>query len=248
MAALVGPAVSRDFTLFQFDLDEATVRRVLSSIPGVTPLPPDDETGEAQADDGGDADGAKFGDSARTMSDDEAATGDVAEPSEKSGEPSDGTAVAGSESHLGDDADERRSAGATGDRGPSTPWPGAPGDSEQTEDEGGLFARLGGKRVLLAVGLVLGLGVIGVAVVWFLRRRGDEESDAPAEGTPGADRHRTVAADVPGDSGTDDESAADADSRSYPVDPSPVVGMAFLALGALALRHFRSSENAHDDA
>lgn len=45
-----------DVTIFRFDLDEATVRRVLSAIPGVTPLPPEDES-ETDDGDGAEADG-----------------------------------------------------------------------------------------------------------------------------------------------------------------------------------------------
>lgn len=232
--------MSRDFTLFQFDLDEATVRRVLSSIPGVTPLPPENA----------DHVGTESAGEARSGRDDAADPGPT--------EPSRGTddaAASGTESGaegVSTMGDPREPAAG----GRSTPWPGAPVDEDGPGEDEGLVAGFSTKQVLLAVGAVLGLGVIGVGIVWFFKRRGDEPSgaddeepvrartrgDRPDAGASEPDAEREAAAADAGDG----ESADDEESRSYPMDPSPVVGMAFLVVGTLVFRHFRSGEETDD--
>lgn len=218
MLPAVGRPVSRDFTVFQFDVDEATVRRVLSALPGVTPVPPGDDASDGPESERTDADG------------DPTATG----PGRPGGAPNRG--------HRSTPADRSTV---------STPWPGAPGEREEEEPSGGLRGRLSSRRVLLAVGLVLSLGVVGVAVLWLTKGRGsrdglaglEEDGDerAPAAGS----REGTASEDRDSSDG-DRQSADDGDEgaeRSYPIDRKAVGGIAFLVTGTVLLRYLRSSDD-----
>lgn len=219
--------MSREFTLFQFDVDEDAVRRVLSALPGVTPLSPDEET--AADDDVPPVDGEppRHGGAASD-----------AGPTDAGSEVSDGPSTdrAGAEAHLsGAVGPESDRTGAEKWTAPSTPWPGAPVDEP---DEGGLLDRLRDKRTLLIAGGVAVLGVVSAAAVWYLKLRGSDAgqragrrsrtrgaSDDAAGAGPAADSEREPPAD-------------DEESRSYPVDAAPVIGMAFLAVSAVLLRRF----------
>lgn len=222
--------MSRDFTLFQFDVDEDGVRRVLSSIPGVTPLPPDEQHASGDGTTSPEAE-TQTADHASEEGSTETGSGVTDETSVES---------AGVEAHLDDSiAMGEREATATKWTGPSTPWPGAP---TEKEENGGWRDRLTDKRTLLVGGAVAALGVVGAAAVWFLKFRGDGSPDRS-----GGQEHRSrVRSGDTGESesardGTEREPHADdAESRSYPVDPAPVIGMAFLAVATLVLRHVQS--------
>lgn len=200
MAAAVWHHVARDITILGIEVDEATVRRVLAALPGVTPLPAEDDADETGTD-----------------------AGDVA---------ANGAGPAGD--------DETHGAGGPGgpharvdDRAdPDTPWPGAPFDEGEEESEGRDWKRIG-----LAVGLVLGLGVVGVALVWGVREWRSRKSDDEDRETDPLDAAAAGMRDEGTDAGeaTDDETAAAAE-RSPPMNLSPVIGMAFLAAGAVVLR------------
>lgn len=225
MAAAVGPDVSRDFTVFQFDVDEDAVRRLLSAIPGVTPLASDepDASDDARRPPGGES---------ATAGDDAVGGTTGAGPGDANEAVAD---AAGVEAHLGDSAStssERPSARKW--TGPSTPWPGAPTDEP---DDGGLLDRLRSKRALLAGAAVALLGAVSAAAVWYLKFRGDD-------GGSGGQDHRGRVRAGGADSGAADREphADDSDSRSYPVDASPVIGMAFLAIGTVVLRRFRGGD------
>lgn len=217
VAAPVVPDMSREFTFFQFDVDEDAIRRILASIPGVEPVPVDErepaETGEP-------ASGAET-DPSVTDVDGPSPTGANAgrtnEPPARS---------AGVEAHLDDSAGERRATATTWTR-PSTPWPGAPTD-EPDEEDGGIVARIVEKKLLVgAVAAALGLG--SAVAVWFLKfRDGSGEEEFTSGGSGAAGRDPTP----------DEPHADDSESRDYPVDAAPVVGMAFLAVATVLLRRF----------
>lgn len=205
--------MSRDFTVFQFDVDEDALRRVLSFVPGLTPLPPDEEAASEEGNTSPGDETATFTEDVGAESPADAGPGTTAEPSADR---------AGVEAHLsgsvGPGADR---AGARKWTGPSTPWPGAPTDEE---GDGGLLDRLRDKRTLLIGGIVAVFGVLGATAVWFLKFRGDGNR---AEADSGPDRSER------------EPHADDADSRSYPVDAAPVIGMAFLAVATVILRRVR---------
>lgn len=233
VTAVVVPDVPRDYTLFRFDVDEDTVRWLLSSLPGVTPL-----EAEARRADDADADGPSRDET--RVADDGADAGTTDDASgvangERRGTP-------GSEAHLDD-------ASSGGDRVstrlgviPSTPWPGAPTDEGEAAD--GLLKRLRGRKVLLAVGLVLGLGVIGA--VLFLKKRGTDESG----GEPGDERWSGARPNDPevAKARPDTEhppagmSTDEVGAHTYPIDVSPLVGIGFLAVVATAIRRFYLSD------
>ena len=242
--------MSRDFTVFQFDVHEDAVRRVLSSIPGVTPLPPDeqrpsDERSESSDAATGAATDAETGTS--TDAEKEISTGDAGEADSAGAttEPIDEShaGTPGAEAHLSDSAAETQS-GATMWTRPSTPWPGAPGEAE--EEKSGLLERLRSKRALLVGGVVTVLGVVGAAAVWFLKFRGDGGSDQSDErGRRSTGRAgETAAAESRRDATEREPHAEDSDSRSYPVDAAPIIGMAFLAVAAIVLRRVQSGREA----
>lgn len=199
--------MSREFTLFQFDVDEETARQILSSIPGVTPLPPEDRD---TAEDG------------RTTAEDERRSTATDEPT--------GTS-AGVESHLdesrttetsGSTSATERQANATKWAAPSTPWPGAPMDEK--EEDGGIVARLRSKKVLIAGGVAAVLAAVGAAV-YFLKFRDSGDSSGRKPEPPEREPH-----------------AEDDDSRSYPVDASPVVGIVFLVVSTVIRRQFDTED------
>lgn len=214
--------MSREFTLFQFDVDEETARQILSSIPGVTPLPPEDqETAERS----------------RTSAEDERRpTGSETKGGSSTGErhtasdEQSGT-TAGVESHLDEpqataasestSATERQ-ANATKWAAPSTPWPGAPMDEK--EEDGGIVARLRSKKALIAGGVVAVLAAVGAAV-YFLKFRDSGDSSGRKPEPPEREPH-----------------AEDDDSRSYPVDASPVVGIVFLVVSTVIRRRFGAED------
>lgn len=222
--------MSREFTFFQFDVDEETVRSLASSIPGVEPLPPGerdvDEDSAAPEDDRApatDSDGDERSTGAPSSATDEAAVGS-----------------AGVEAHLDDSPSGGSAVGATKWTGPSTPWPGAPTDEEE---DGGWRDRLTDKRTLLVGGTAVVLGVVGAVAVWYLKLRGADDDGSSGGGETTRNRGRTDAGpidDVEADEPADEPHADDSESRSYPVDFAPVIGMAFLALGSLVLRHVQS--------
>jgi hypothetical protein len=205
--------MSRDITLFQFDVDEAAVRRFLSVIPGVTPIPVDERTSPEERD------SASAGESAAPADATGVATAGVEEP----GSADETVRSAGAEAHLaesGPAGSER--AGAKKWTGPSTPWPGAP---SQEEGPGGVVDRLRENKLLVG-GAVALVGVISAAAVWFLKFR---------NGGDGADRGRPSDHDQP----EREPHADDVESTSYPVDAAPVIGIAFLAVATVALRRLR---------
>ena len=248
MAAADVSRVRREFTLFQFDVDEAAVRRLLAAIPGVTPVPPDGD--DRSADD----DSTPAGSPDATDSD--AGSGSGPSPGSRSGEASGPTG--GPREGSTPDATDRTRSGRG--RFPSTPWPGAPLD-EASEESGGWRSRLRGRAPLLAAAAVLVLGVAGAAA-WYLKGRGSGERDEPRDAADGPhssasrplgrarNRVREGVPRVGGPSSaagtrqSSDETergygAGDAAARSYPVDAAPVVGIAFLALGTALLRQIR---------
>lgn len=222
VAAPVAAYMSREFTFFQFDVDEETLRSVLSSIPGVTPLPADGRDGPETERPAGEDGTAQPVDGAGVASSTTAGTGPTDEPA--TGEPSAGSP--GVEAHLEDSTGESRPTATTWTR-PSTPWPGAPTDEADGEDEG-LLARLREKKLLIG-GVVAALGVVSAAAVWFLKfRDGDGGGDVAGSGSRAGRR----------DENPEEPHADDADSREYPVDAAPVIGMAFLAVATVLLRRF----------
>ena len=223
--------MGRDFTLFQFDVDEDTLRSVLSSVPGVTPLPPDERAGTE------DDAASPHGDRRRSTT-----AADEERPTDSDSERSDGPAAGspGVEAHLDDSistGSER--AAARKWTGPSTPWPGAPADEEEG---GGWRDRLTDKRTLLVGGAVALVGVVGAVAVWFLKFRGDGGSDAGSaqKSESRARPVETTHADSEPDSAEREPPADDSESRSYPVDPAPVVGITFLAVATIVLRYVQS--------
>ena len=234
--AVVVSTVPSEYTFFRFDVDEETARWLLSSVPGVTPLPPD-EAGDASEDETeaveNDAVTSAVGDDER-LTDEEVGVTD--------GRPA-GYPVTEVPLDEPTSSDQDRSR-ATFDVGPSTPWPGAPTDED--ESDGGWRDRLSGKRVAIAAGLVLALGVVGVAAVWFLKKRGKTDGKEADEGrwsgSQPSDSEATATESGP-DRSSDRRASDDTDSRSYPVDVSPLVGIGFLSVVALVLRRYRSSDD-----
>lgn len=216
MAAPLATNMSREFTFFQFDVDEETLRSVLASIPGVEPVPADERDPAETRRPASDADADR---SANGVGD-ASSTGGVADPTDEPAATS-----AGVEAHLEDSAGERRPTATTWTR-PSTPWPGAP-TGEPDEDDG-IVARLKEKKLLIG-GVAAALGVVSGVAVWFLKFRDDSSGgDAAGGGRPRARRDPTP----------DEPHADDAYSRDYPVNAAPVIGMAFLAVATVLLRRF----------
>ncbi|SFS01573.1 hypothetical protein SAMN05216559_2517 [Halomicrobium zhouii] len=216
--------MSREFTFFQFDVDEDAIRRILASIPGVEPVQVDERDQAETARPASDAEAGPSttgGDDASSTGADVGPTGADVGPT---GEPS--ARSAGVEAHLDDTPRESRATASTWTR-PSTPWPGAPTDEPDDED-GGTVARMLEKKLLIG-GVATALGVVGAVAVWFLKFRdsgGADEFTSDRRGATGQDP-------TPDDPHADDE-----DSRDYPVDVAPVVGMAFLAVATVILRRF----------
>lgn len=228
--------MSRDLTLFQFDVDESTVRWALSSIPGVTPHPPDepDEDAGREARDAGreSADGEPVErPGTETHLDETTATTD---------------ATAGPDAATGDGTAGGGPATPPRDPSVSTPWPGSPLD--EPEEDGGLRSRLTSKKGLLAAGGALILTAAGVAAAWYLEKRsGDSKDDEgvgrrPGAGPTGAGRSAAESELEAGAADTTPEStgdgASDEASRNYPVDVAPVVGIGFLVVATAVLRRF----------
>lgn len=216
MQAVVSVCMSREFTFFQFDVDEETVRAVMAAIPGMEPLSRESQQAEEESDDVSEAEAAG-------TETDETTTGSAGGDSPGQGPfgESDG--------------------GPSRWTGPSTPWPGAPGDEDEA-DAGGWRARLPGTRSLLVGGGVLLLGAVGAAAVWYLKLRGSDDLSA-TDGDTAA--WSGEASDEEVDRSPDDDpatapSADEEESRSYPVDFAPLVGMAFLAVGSLLLEFLQS--------
>lgn len=208
-----------DVTILRFDLDEATVRRVLSAIPGVTPLPPEDES-ETDAD----------GDRAPARGADAASPSSGASPERTD--------------HPGTASEPRPDPARAG----WSPWPGAPSAGDE-EDQGWSRRR----KALVGAGLVLGLGLIAVALYVLVRRfRGDSDGDGGARnGGGGPDEPGGLPSfgDLTGESEDDEDAEADADdARSPPIEVSPVVGMAFLVAVAGVVRRFRAGADDESDA
>lgn len=224
--------MSREYTVFQFDVDEAAVRRLLERIPGVSPMPPD----EAAASDG--RDGSARDGAAPTTTD--ATTGNVTEVErDETGTPA--PDAAGVEAHLADSAKpDAHRAGARKWTGPSTPWPGAPSDEE--EESGGIVDRLREHRLLIAGG-ALAVAVAGAVAAWFLKFRDGDEPERTGGSASSRPRGRTGES-APSDAGRNasarEPPADDSESRSYPVDAAPVIGIAFLAVASIVLRRVRS--------
>lgn len=197
--------MQRDFTLFAFDLDESAVRRVLSAIPGVTPLPSADDEADAQD---------------RPARASEPASARRTPPTV----PSTDTGLTGTQIGGRDDFAGEPDPSLNGESDvPGSPWPGAPSTGDADESASSEWS---GKRALVAVALVTGLGLLGVAVVRTLRRRRDDESDTDG--------------DAP-DGGADDAGEqADDVSRASTFDASPIVGMSILAVLAVVVRYLRS--------
>ncbi|MCU4801122.1 hypothetical protein OB920_12145 [Halobacteria archaeon HArc-gm2] len=209
--------MSREFTFFQFDVDEDAIRRILTSIPGVTPVPAEErDLDEA----GSPASEAEPGPSATGVDDASSPGADVGptdEPPARS---------AGVEAHLDDSAGKNRASARTWTR-PSTPWPGAPTDEPDDED-GGLVSRIMEKKLLIG-GIAAALGVVGAVAVWFLKfRESGGEDEFTNSGRGATDQDPT-----PDEPHADDEA-----SRDYPVDVAPVVGMTFLAVATVLLQRF----------
>lgn len=226
MPAAVVNDMSRDLTVFQFDVDESAVRRALALIPGVTPLEPTDES-----------------------TPDESGAPDAGEPTRRSDDATAGRSTddefrgaperAGAEAHLsGGVGPGAGRAGAKRMTGPSTPWPGAPGAGAEEDADGGLLDRLRERRALLIGGAVAVVGAVGAAAVWYLKFRGSDDADRDAVRGSGVGDQAGETRETAGTStGRGREPPADdEDSRSYPVDVAPVVGMAFLALATVLLR------------
>lgn len=222
--------MSKDTTLFQFDVDEDVARWLLSSIPGVTPLPPDEE---------------------------ETSEGDVSQSKAETTTSTDSNTAGspGAEAHLDSTPTTDTGRSEQADIGhPTTPWPGAPmGEDEKKGKKSGLVSRLGGKKVLLAAGAVLGLGVIGVAGYWLWKKRSGKKSGAKGkdskkqssglrEKIPVVGGKSKSKPEPKSQSSTKHSSEDESESRSYPMDVSPVVGMGFLALSTVLLRRFRRDE------
>lgn len=224
----VGPNVSREYTIFELDVDESAVRSVLALLPGVRPLPTD-RGASPETDDSSDD---------RSPDDDSPAADDV--PSSvmigRARRATDAGATA---------TDDGRPSTWAGRR-ISTPWPGAPMDEGEDDEDEGMLHRLGGRKVLIAVGLVLGLGVVGVAVFWWRSRRGSADDVVATDEGRGTDLEPGYPGDQASEAGPAESAAGspadESESRSYPMDVAPVVGMAFLAAVTVLLRRFRRRE------
>jgi len=225
VAAPVVTRMSREFTFFQFDVDEETLRSVLASIPGVTPVSADEE------------DAPEAGTSAADAESDSSRTGvEAVSPTDADAGPAGTDAGSpGVEAHLDDTPDPDRPTATAWTR-PSTPWPGAPTDEPDDEDEG-IVARVREKKLLIG-GIAAGLGVVGAVAVWFLKFRDGDGGGGPV----GDDVARSGSSGVSRDPTPDEPHADDADSRDYPVDAAPVVGMAFLAVATVLLRRFGGAD------
>lgn len=114
--------------------------------------------------------------------------------------------------------------GANADAGDATDDP--------AESDGGLLNRIDGRRIALVAGVILCLGLLGIALVRFVKRRGNDTGDGDVPSNDEGEKSVSAEGCKANDSGT----------RSYPVDVAPVVGMAFLAVAALVVRQFRSSD------
>lgn len=229
------PHVSDDVTLFGIEVDEALVRRVLAALPGVQPLPPGEETGEAgSVAEDADASSGEGGSGRRESGPTESYAG--------AGSPAPDESGAGSPP-SGAPEDSRVGRGGYAD----TPWPGGTEESTESGDGGG-----GGrnwKKIGIYAGLVLGLGLLGVGAVLGYRKwqaRGDDESgdggtnpmDAAARAMGDDARSEAAASDDPGEApGADEE-------RSPRMDVAPIVGISFLAAATIVVRRVYADEPA----
>lgn len=222
--------VSLKSTLSRLSPPERHVRRLLGAVPGVTPLESDRES-DAE---GPQSAGTGSGDADRT------------------------TAAAPSVSQADAAARATESGGTNGDADAGStsrnwsPWPGAPSPDGDEEEDGGLDP----KSVLAGAGAVLGLGLLA-AVVYLVVRWWRGRSDGDGGGTGGdgsgggpagraeaaADRAESerLAAEDARREAEEARREAEERERSPPIEASPLVGMAFLALAAGALRRVRSS-------
>ncbi|MFB6307775.1 MAG: hypothetical protein ABEH35_00455 [Haloarculaceae archaeon] len=184
--------MSRDVTVFGFEVDIETVRYVAEELFGVSPS---DVPTDEQIDDEG--------------RDDEDRRDDVATSTDGS------DALSRSEGH----------------------------DEDGGSDSGGWT-----RRLLLAVGLIGTLGLVGLAVVWYLRRRGGDDEHSDAAETAVEEPDAEIASEEPADGSSTERPAGESESEEPPApDFSPYIGMVFLAVSAAVVRWLRGESGADSE-